>query len=136
MVFWIKHYGFVIVIFQRLDIFVSNIFTFHLLLNNIIWKVNQDIFDLLTIKPNLEHWMNWTSNLVDNYLNKFTPVTLSFTNMSISQSNHTLKSSPNDANHYLSQAKQFLLKWTYYASLIMKDLARQNARSFSKLKFD
>ncbi|KAG1325433.1 hypothetical protein G6F62_008552 [Rhizopus arrhizus] len=74
--------------------------------------LNQEIFDLLTIKPNLEHWMNWTLNVVNNYLNKFTP------------------SSPNDANHYLSQAKQFLLKWTYYASLIMKDLARQNARSF------
>lgn len=105
-------------------------------MNNITCKVNQEIFDLLTIKPNLEHWMNWTLNVVNNYLNKFTPVTLSFTNTSISWSNHTLKSSPNDANHYLSQAKQFLLKWTYYASLIMKDLARQNARSFGKLKFD
>ncbi|RCH93587.1 hypothetical protein CU098_009129 [Rhizopus stolonifer] len=75
--------------------------------------LNQEIYDLLTVKISLEQWMHWTSNIVDNYLNKFVP------------------SSSSEAGHFLTQAKQFLLKWTFYASLVMKDLARQNARSFS-----
>ncbi|CEG81690.1 Putative Sak1 [Rhizopus microsporus] len=75
--------------------------------------LNQEIYDLLTVKISLDHWMNWVSSIVDSYLKKFTP------------------SSSNDASHYLVQAKHFLLKWNFYTSLIMKGLARQNARSFS-----
>ncbi|CEJ04000.1 hypothetical protein RMCBS344292_17970 [Rhizopus microsporus] len=82
-----------------------------------VWRYDSlfydEIYDLLTVKISLDHWMNWVSSIVDSYLKKFTP------------------SSSNDASHYLAQAKQFLLKWNFYTSLIMKGLARQNARSFS-----
>lgn len=36
----------------------------------------------------------------------------------------------NDAPHYLARSKQLLLKWNFYTSLIMKDLALHQCISF------
>ncbi|GAA5796952.1 hypothetical protein HPULCUR_002330 [Helicostylum pulchrum] len=74
--------------------------------------LRQDIYELLTSKPGIEHWMKWVSTLVHRYLKAHTPTSI------------------NDANHYLARSKQILLKWTFYTSLIMKDLTLQQARSF------
>jgi hypothetical protein len=80
--------------------------------NEIRQTLRQEVYELLTTKPSLEHWMHWMSQLVNKYLKRFEPTNLG------------------DANHYLNRSKQLLLKWNFYTCLIMKDLTLQQARSF------
>ncbi|CAO3649562.1 unnamed protein product [Mucor hiemalis] len=72
----------------------------------------QDVFELLTSKIGLVHWMNWIKDLADKHLKNYAP-----NNM-------------NDAPHYLARSKQLLLKWNFYTGLIIKDLALHQCGSF------
>lgn len=74
--------------------------------------VYQDVFELLTTKVGIVHWMDWIKDLADKHLKGFAP-----NNM-------------NDAPHYLARSKQLLLKWNFYTGLIIKELALHQCGSF------
>ncbi|KAI8976032.1 RFX DNA-binding domain-containing protein [Pilobolus umbonatus] len=72
-----------------------------------------DVNNLLLQQNGIEHWMCWLSRIVNKYLEKHNPAT------------------PNDTNHYISEAKQFILKWSFYTSLIMRQATLQNMESLT-----
>ncbi|KAI8372832.1 RFX DNA-binding domain-containing protein [Radiomyces spectabilis] len=74
--------------------------------------LQRDVLHLLRSKANLDRWMVWTENLVDRYMSRY-------------QSRQVT-----DCNQVLFQAKQLVLKWTLYSSLIMRDLTMRSAASF------
>lgn len=92
--------------------------------------VRHDVFELLISKGNIDRWMDWISALIDKYLKRYTPVSIFVTRNEFYTDVNITQTSINDANHYLARSKQLLLKWSFYTSLIMKDLTLQQARSF------
>lgn len=82
MVSWIKHYGFVNVTQAIFEIYVSpskkkEEKSIKLLTLTFEIIVRHDVFGLLSSKGGIEQWMGWVSMLVDKYLKRYTPVSLS-----------------------------------------------------------
>jgi len=62
---------------------------------------------LLTERAGLDQWINWLNELVHKSLSKY-----------------------NDSQEYSIYSQQFLLKWSYYSTMIVRDLTIRNASSF------
>ncbi|KAL0084792.1 RFX DNA-binding domain-containing protein [Phycomyces blakesleeanus] len=75
--------------------------------------LQSDIPQLLISGAKLDAWMKWIDKLMEMYMSRF----------SVRQAI--------DCEHYIIQAKQLVMKWTFYTSLVLRDLSLRNARSLA-----
>ncbi|KAI9031725.1 RFX DNA-binding domain-containing protein [Phycomyces nitens] len=78
--------------------------------------LRDDIPKLLMDEVDLEAWMKWIDSIMEMYMNRF-------------QVRQTM-----DCEHYIVQAKQLVMKWTFYTSLVMRDLMLRDAESLGHIR--
>ncbi|XP_065211481.1 DNA-binding protein RFX2-like isoform X2 [Planococcus citri] len=74
---------------------------------NLVRRLEEDFKITLQQQNSLEEWANWLKNVVDEVLKP-----------------HVGKKS------YIKAARQFLLKWSFYSSMVIRDLTLRSASSF------
>ncbi|ORZ13055.1 hypothetical protein BCR42DRAFT_378195 [Absidia repens] len=80
-----------------------------------------DITQLLNTKSNLNQWMDWVERLVEKFVPRYPRI-------------HDIQ----DDENYIKEAKQFLLKWKMYTSLVMQQFYLKTVStvgSFQTLQF-
>eukprot|EP01117_Protostelium_nocturnum_P002814 TRINITY_DN13735_c0_g1_i4.p1 TRINITY_DN13735_c0_g1~~TRINITY_DN13735_c0_g1_i4.p1 ORF type:complete len:619 (-),score=154.84 TRINITY_DN13735_c0_g1_i4:117-1973(-) len=75
--------------------------------DDILMQVQDVVKRLLSDRSTLEQWTQWLSDIVQKILGKYS-----------------------ESREYVSSAQQFLMKWSYYSTLIVRDLTIRNAPSF------
>lgn len=95
--------------------------TFYCESNNIL--ALEEFKRLLNDRITLEQWASWLSDLVNRFIGTFylliNPIT----------------GKVNDPRELVSVAQNLLLKWSFYCSLIIRDLTIRNAPSFGNLYY-
>ncbi|KAI9484449.1 hypothetical protein BDB00DRAFT_855519 [Zychaea mexicana] len=75
-----------------------------------------DITNLLNSEASLDHWISWMQGVVDRYM-----------------TTHQQKAGRNHG-YLIFYAKQFMLKWSVYTSLIIKDMTLTGAKSIDQFR--
>ncbi|KAG0167986.1 DNA-binding protein rfx2 [Apophysomyces sp. BC1034] len=75
--------------------------------------LQHNVSELLRSRAGLEHWMAWVEKLIDRHLSRFASCQIA------------------DCGQFLFQARQLILKWSFYTSLIMRDLTMRKALTFA-----
>ncbi|KAI9264907.1 hypothetical protein BDA99DRAFT_507214 [Phascolomyces articulosus] len=75
-----------------------------------------DICNLLETESNLEQWITWMQGVIERYM-----------------STHQQQAG-RDAGYFIFYAKQFVLKWSIYTSLILKDMTLSGAKSIDQFR--
>lgn len=74
---------------------------------SIVQRLENDFKTALQQQSTLEQWAAWLQMVVDTTLQEY-----------------------QDKEEYAKAARQFLLKWSFYSSMVMRDLTLRSASSF------
>ena len=83
--------------------------------NKVVKQIEIDLKRLLSIENSLDNWAAWLESVVD---------------LALQPATKQLSQVENQAQHLAEASRQFLLKWSFYNSMVIRDLTLRSAHSF------